>query len=428
MQKEKIIEILQDWNFWNNNIDVGIARPKYLELFKKLEKTSQVIVVTGPRRAGKSTLLKQYIKSLIESGADRASFLYVNIEEPRFIDDLSVQFLQDIYDAYLEIVSPKSKPRIFFDEIQNIPGWEKFVRGIHERGEATVFVSGSSAKLLGKELGTALTGRHADIVVYPLSFQEFLEFKGIILKNKLDTLAKKKEIRHLLREYVQYGGFPLICKTEEKQELLARYFEDILIRDVSVRHNIKKTDKLRSLGKYYLSNTSTLSSFRGISKFLDLSLDSVERYSSYMEDAYLMFLVKKFAYSLKEQEKNARKAYAIDTGLKTVLGFSFSQNLGRLYENLVFLEFKRKGQVVYYHAQKKECDFLVKQGNRIKLAVQVCAEFDKTNRQREIEGLEEAMKNFNAENGLIITDGVEDEIKICAKTVKIVPLWKWLLE
>ncbi len=179
MEKERIIEILDEWNFWSRTPDCGIPRGGYLQIFDNLRKTKQIIFITGVRRSGKSTLMKQYIKKMIEEGDDKRNFLYINFEEPKFIDELSLQFLNDAFEAYLEVVQPTSTPNLFLDEIQHIKGWERFVRAMHEKGSANIFVSGSSAKLLSKELGTVLTGRHVDILVYPLAFKEFLEFNNV---------------------------------------------------------------------------------------------------------------------------------------------------------------------------------------------------------------------------------------------------------
>src|SRR3989338_6889641 len=168
ISKELIVEILEDWNFWKKEPDTGILRESYVKKLEQFSQTDQVVVVTGVRRAGKSTILKQYISNKIKKGEERRNFLYVNLEEPKFRSELSLEFLQTIYEAYLEILNPSSKPSLFLDEVQLIPGWEKFVRGLHEKNKATIFVSGSSAKLLSKEFATVLTGRHVDLKIYPL--------------------------------------------------------------------------------------------------------------------------------------------------------------------------------------------------------------------------------------------------------------------
>ncbi|HJH29853.1 MAG TPA: ATP-binding protein, partial [Methanosarcinaceae archaeon] len=247
MDKEKIIEILDEWNFWSHASDCGILREWYLQQFEDMVATKQVVVITGVRRSGKSTLMKQYIKRMIDRGEDRRNFLYLNFEEPKFIDELSVEFLIDAFDAYLEIVQPTGTPNIFLDEVQHIESWERFVRALHEKRGANIFVSGSSAKLLSKELGTALTGRHIDIHVFPLSFREFLEFNNLKLETKLDIVTNKLKIRQMMRKYLSSGGFPLVVLLDGKSEILREYFNDVIIRDIAERHKVTKINKLRSL-------------------------------------------------------------------------------------------------------------------------------------------------------------------------------------
>ncbi len=191
----------------------------------------------------------------------------------------------------------------------------------------------------------------------------------------------------MLRGYLESGGFPRVVLSQEKSELLSRYFDDIIFRDIAERHSIKKVDKLRSLAKYYLTNIASPSSFRKIANFIGLSVDSVERFSYYLRDAYLLFFVNRFSYSLKEQEVNPKKVYSIDTGLRNLVGFKFSEDLGKLYENAVFLELRKKREDVYYYKNRHECDFLIKNGERITGALQVCFSLTEENRGREIEGL-----------------------------------------
>ncbi len=426
MNNETIIEILSDWNFWKREQETGIYRDVYLDRLEKLAKTEQIVAMTGVRRSGKSTLMKQFIKKKISSGIENTTFLYVNFEEPKFSGLLSVEFLQQIYEAYLEIIKPKEKPWIFLDEVQNVPNWERFVRALHEKKEANIFISGSTSKLLSKELGTLLTGRWVEMKTYPLVFQEFLLFKRLRIENRMDMLSNKIAIKQLLREYLEFGGFPLVTLKEEKEEILRRYFDDIVERDIALRHKIRKTEKLKSLAKYYLTNFSSPGSYRRIAKFLGLSLDSTERYSAYMTEAYLLFFVQKHSYSLKEQEVSPRVAYGIDAGLINITGFRFSDNLGKLYENTVFLTLLEKGKELYYYKNKGECDFLIKEKQRIVSTIQVSYEI-KENKEREVRGLLEAMNEFKLKEGLIITEEMDEEEIVEGKKITYIPLWKWLL-
>ena len=427
MNKEQIIEVLNKWNFWNKNFDVGVQRNSYLENLKKLVKTGQIVAVTGVRRSGKSTLLKQFIQMQIVQGEEKTLFLYVNLEEPTFTGLLSLEFLNTIYQAYLEILKPKSKPYIILDEVQKVPEWEKFVRGIHEKNEAHILISGSASHIVEGNMGVLLTGRWVHLKVYPLSFKEFLSFKNIQVQNTLDILSQNTIIKGFLREYLEFGGFPLAVLTSEKEEILNRYFDDIVTRDVSEKYHIRKTEKVKTLAKYYLTTFSSRVSYRNISSFIGLSLDSVERYSSYLTESSLIYFVKKFSYSLLQQEKNQRKVYGSDTGLINSASLKFSENIGKLYENTTFLHLCRQEKEVYYYAGKKECDFVIKEGKNVTQVIQV-AYIIHENKKREVEGLLEAMTFFKLQKGTILTENVETEEKIEGKTILYKPLWKWLLQ
>lgn len=426
----KILEILDDWNFWGKTIDTGIEREEYLLRMEKFSKTGQIISLVGVRRSGKSTLMLQYIKRLIKKGVDPKNTLYINFEDPRFSGELSLNFLQSIYETYQEYFNSKT-PYLFLDEVQNISGWERFVRALHERKVAKIFVSGSTSKLLSLELGSVLTGRHLRTVIYPLSFEEFLYFKKIRIKEPLNLIRKRSIIRRFLREYLEFGAFPQVVLTEEnrvKQKVLFDYFEDIIGRDVIERYKIKKSEELRSLAMYYFTNIGSSISFNRIKKFLGLSFHTLERFSYNLSYPYLIFFVKKFAYSLKEQQVNPRKVYAIDTGLRNAISFRFSEDLGKIYENVVFLELLRRGREIYYWKGKRECDFLIRDGSKEE-AIQVCADIKNPEvRERELNGLLEAMNRFNLKEGLIITDDYEGEEVVQNRRIEFQPLWRWLLK
>lgn len=427
MNKQDVIDALSDWNFWSKDQETGIYRKKYLDRLESLSRTEQIVAITGVRRSGKSTLMRQFIRKKLESGSKREDFLYVNFEEPRFSGMLSLEFLQQVYDAYMEIVKPKGKPYVLLDEVQNVPNWERFARGLHEKKEAHVIVSGSVSRLLSKELGTLLTGRWVELKTYPLDFREFLLFKKVKAETLLEILSQRVMIRQLMREYMEFGGFPLVALKEEKQEILRRYFDDIVERDIASRQRIRKTEKLRTLVKYYFTNFSSPISYRKAAGFLDMPLHTVERFSSYMAEAYLVFFVPKFAYSLKEQEANPKVVYGIDQGLINIAGFRFSDNIGKLYENVVFISLMRKGKEVFYYKNNRECDFVVKEGQKVTQAIQVSYKL-KENKERETKGLLEAMRALKLKEGVIITEDKEGEETIEGKKIVYRPLWKWLLE
>ncbi len=431
MRKDEILEILSDWNFWAKEIDIGIEREEYVKkLINLITKTNQIVCIAGVRRGGKSMLIRQIARGL----GDSVNNLIVNFEDERFLER-KLKLLIDIYNTYLEKLKPEKKPFIFLDEVQDIPRWERFVRGMHERREANIMISGSSSKLLSAELATLLTGRHIIFFVYPLSFKEFLKFKNLSINSEFEILAKRIEIKRLLTEYLEFGGFPEVSLSSNKKRILTSYFETIITRDIVDRFEIREKDKLKIIAKYYLTNISSPITFNRISKFLSLPLTTVERFSDYLETANMIFFIKKFSYSSKEQEKSARKIYSIDTGISNAIGFRFIEKLGKIIENIVAIELKRRQSFnpsleIYYWKdyQQREVDFVVKEGLKIKQLIQVCSDISNIEtKERETKPLLKAMDEFKLKEGLIITEDIDSEEKIKDKKIIYKPVWKWLL-
>ncbi len=431
MRKEELLEILSDWNFWAKEIDTGIKREDYIkELIPLITGTNQIVCIAGIRRSGKSTIIKQLTKEL---GGD-INTLIVNFEDERFLQR-DLKLLRDIYNTYLEKIKPEKKPFIFLDEIQNIPEWERFARGVHERKEATLVISGSSSKLLSAELATLLTGRNITFFAYPLSFKEFLKFRGISVTTEIEALAKRLEIKRAIDEYMEFGGFPEVVLSTDKKRILLGYFDTIITKDTINRFNIREREKIKTLSKFYLTNISSSVSFNKVSSFLTIPLTTVERFSDYIQTACLVFFIKKFSFSMKEQEKAQRKVYSIDSGLSNAVGFRFTKNSGKLMENIVAIELKIRqtfepGIEIYYWQDYsgKEVDFLVKDGLNMRELIQVCQDLSNLEtKEREVKGLVKAMEEFNLESGLVITEDFEGEETIKNKKILYKPLWKWLL-
>ena len=313
--------------------------------------------------------------------------------------------------------------------------WEKWVRMMHELQKAKIIVSGSNAHLLSRELGTLLTGRHLDLTVFPLSFSEYLMFNNLKIKNDFNLIGKKPEIDGLLHKYMEGGSFPEVALSAKKTEVLLNYFDDLLTKDLFRRFRVRKTPEMKALIKYYFSNAAKLMTFSSAGKFIQVQPHTVERFSGYFEDVYLMFSMKRFSFKVKEQEKSPRKMYAIDTGLCNALGFRFSENSGRLAENIVYLALKQKQilnpqiELFYWKdVHHREVDFIIKEGKEIKKLIQVCWKMDdEKTKNRELRSLQKAMKELKCENALIITEDAEGEEKLNGFKVKTLPLWKWLL-
>jgi len=430
-----LLEILHDWNFWKKELDTGKERRAYVEKCLRFLEPNVVTAIIGVRRAGKSYLMRQVIKKLIEKGVKRENILMVNFEDGRFAE-FYPKLLDEIYETYLEFLNPEEKPFIFLDEIHNVPKWERWVRTMQELGKAKIIVSGSSSKLLAGELATVLTGRHLDVFVFPLSFEEFLyfKFKGLEIKDELDLIARRIEIRRAFNEYFEFGGFPEVILSEEKKQLLLTYFDDILTKDIEKRYRLKKGEKLRALARFYLTNISSPITFNSLKKSLDTTTNTIEKYSSYLEEAGMIFFVKRFSFKVKEQEKAARKIYAIDVGLANVIGFRFSSNIGRVAENLVAIELMKKSKLnpnreLYYwrDATGKEVDFIVKEGLKVNQLIQVCWDIGVLGtKKRELKSLLKAMKEFKLKQGFVITEDYEGEERLDDKTIKFIPLSRWL--
>ena len=434
MDKNEVLAVLNDWNIWRGAQDTGIIRSAYLDRLQALMGSNQVITITGPRRAGKSYLMRQMARKLFEQGVKRENLLFVNFEDPRFTS-FDTKLITQIFDVYTEFLSPAGTPYIFFDEVQEVEGWEKWVCMMHELKKAKIVVSGSNAHLLSRELGTLLTGRHLDLTVFPLSFQEFLIFNKMEARAPIDVAGKEAQISGLLRRYIESGSFPEVALSDKKREILLNYFEDLLTKDLLKRFHVRKPQAMKSLIKYYLSNAGNLTTFMSAERFLHASSDTIEKFAGYFEDAYLTFFLKRFSFKIREQEKSPRKVYAIDTGLCNALGFRFSENLGRLAENIVFIALKRKQalnpemELFYWKdVQHREVDFVVKDGLKANRLIQVCWNIqDEKTKNRELRSLAKAMKELNIAAATVITEGAEGEETLHDHTVKLIPLWKWLL-
>lgn len=439
MEEAKIMEILTDWNFWGNFREDLRARTAYLSKLEKTFGRRVAMTLLGVRRAGKSSLAYLFIQKLMnQKTIEPKDALIVNFEDPRFPPNIGANDLMQIYEVYLRKLDP-SQHIVLLDEVQNVEGWEKFVRYLLESKKVGVLLTGSSSKLLGGEISTVLTGRHVDAEVFPLSFREFLEFKGMRLETEVDVAKSRLRILRELEEYLKWGGFPEVTISESetrKRELLVGYFNDIIMKDVVKRFGVREIEKLESLVALYIANISTLQSFNRLKDAVKLSLDTVERFSGYLEMARMFFFTRKFEFSLKKQLKSVRKVYVIDPGFFQVKGFRVSENYGKLLENVVAIELLRRAAFcsppfeIYYWRdyQGKEVDFVVKEGGDVKQLIQTCYEVgDREVKKREMAALVKASREVRCNNMLVVTWNHEGEEKWDGKSVKFVPLWKWLL-
>ena len=413
MEKNQLKEIiLEQKNTFEKDLEI-IPR----QIPTNAISSQKITVITGIRRCGKSTLLRQIARKYDE-------YNYINFEDERLLEFTYKDF-NTLLEIFLEL-QPKAKT-FFFDEIQNISGWEKFARRLFTE-QYKLYITGSSAKLLSSEIATSLTGRNIRIELYPFSFKEYLDYNQFKLK-KIFVTKERAQIAKYLEEYLTFGGFPEIIQSKDYEEL-NQIYQDIIIKDLLVRLQIRDNKDFRELAMYLLSNVSKKMSYNNIKNLLQFSNTSkVKNYVEALTEAYLFFNINKYDSSIKKQIRNEKKIYCIDQGIINATAFKFSKEEGRIIENTVFLELKRRKKEIYYEEDKTECDFLIKEGLNIVKAIQVTVSLaEEKTKQREISGLLNAMSKYDLSKGTIITKNHEETIRMEKKIIQIIPLWKFLLE
>ncbi len=394
-----------------------IEREQFQEVKANLS-TDVALIITGVRRCGKSTFAFML-------GKDQR-YAYVNFEDERL--QLSGNELNKVLEA---IYSLKGEvDLLIFDEIQNVPGWEKFVSRLLPNKK--VVITGSNARLLSKELATFLTGRHVDFSLFPFSFREFLRFNRFVPNLSLTKDIAK--VKNHLQKYLEEGGFPLRYKIGNL--FLLETYKDILERDIIQRYNIRHGKAFKDLAKYLVSNSSQEASYNQLKNIFNVkSVHTIINYLSYLQAASLLIVLERFSFKLKEQALSPKKVYCVDIGMAQAVSFSMSGNRGKLMENTVAIELWRKiswtpKKELYYWKdyQQREVDFVIKENRKIIQLIQVCE--DPTNiltKKRELSALLKASEELHCNNLVIITSEIEQEEKHEKKTVKYIPLWRWLL-
>ncbi len=397
--QDRISDVLDaqntDFQLFNNTIErEALAQIPIVNNF--------ATIITGIRRCGKSTVMQQLReKRFTES-------LYCNFEDIR----LSSFDKSDFVRLYNEIVRREVKT-LFFDEVQLIEGWDIFVHQLL-REHFEVFVTGSNASLLSRELGTHLTGRHLSMELFPFSYNEFLQYRSMTA----DVNS--------LKEYIEVGGVPDYVKSGVKL-VINTMVDDILVRDIVVRHSIKDVTSLKKLTLYLLSNVGKPVSANKLVDLFGLKAPStILEYFSHLSDAYLMEFVPQFNYSVKAVNRNPKKVYAIDTGIVSALSLSHTKDSGRLLENLVYLHFRRNHRNIHYYNDSGECDFVISENTHISGAVQVCEEVNDMNMDREINGLLAALNAFNLPSGTIVTLSQSDHFEKNGKSIQLIPAHEFL--
>jgi hypothetical protein len=413
----KAMLLEQQQAFWQR--ETGVERERLGEIERALH-LPHAVVISGLRRVGKSTLLAQFAHRLGEE-----YFYYVNFEDDRFLG-FQAEDANDLYQTLVELFG--ERPVFIIDEVQNVIGWEHFVRRFMEQG-IKFFITGSNASLLSRELGTRLTGRYVPVELFPFSFVEFLHFKGYAIPDLTRlTTVEKASLQQKLNEYLSLGGIPEPLKYPELP-LLRTLYDDILYRDIATRYRIEEVRALKELAFYLMSNPTSQVSFNKLKEQFRLgSVNTIKNYIEYMENSWLVFTSNVYAYSVKRQQIAAKKVYSIDTGLANAIGFSFSPNTGKLMENAAFLALRRNTHEIYYYTTPAgyEVDFYLPESGQL---VQVSQSMDNpTTREREIRALADAMGALGLSSGLILTDSNNQTIKRNGFTITIRSLAEWLLE
>ncbi|MBM3707159.1 MAG: ATP-binding protein [Actinobacteria bacterium] len=422
MEKKTVKQILLDQRQEINNIFNTQIVEREIESRIKIALDDKLIkVISGVRRCGKSFLAHKILKD--------KNYGYINFDDERLIG-IKTEDLNYLLEVLREI-NPDFN-YLLLDEIQNVPGWELFTNRLQRTG-CNLVITGSNTNLLSKELATSLTGRHFLIELYPFSFKEFLQIKNFSYdENDLYVTEKKAHIKRLLGEYIKYGGFPELSKIELKEQYLRDLYDKIISRDIVSRYKIKYIKTLKEISLYLFSNFGSTITYQKLKNIFEVkSVHTIKNYMDYLEEAYLAFQLNPFSFKLKNQLSGRRKIYTIDSGLINSISFQFSYNLGRLMENIVFTQLKRKGvEFYFYNSQsKEEVDFIIKDNLNIKELIQVCFNLDNLEtREREIKSLLRASNYLNCNNLKIITLDTENKEQIKGKNIIFIPLWKWLLQ
>ena len=424
MEIKRIIEDQQE-ELKEKTKDNKLVKREIEEHFGSVAESKLIKVTTGVRRAGKSTFTHMLLKG--------REFGYANFDDEILASTKPNKALSAIFEVYGDV------NLIFFDEIQNLEKWELFVNRLQRTG-VNLFITGSNAKLLSRELATHLTGRHISIELFPFSFREYLRAKRFDWSP--ETTKGRSLLKKTLEDYIGDGGFPeIVVEGENPRVYLRELYRSIIEKDIVSRHNIAYKKTFRELASSVMSNAGRAVSYNKLKKVLNLGSDhTVKNYLSYLEEAYLILPLSKFSFKPREIERSEKKIYCIDTGLANRVSLKFSKDIGHLVENIVFLELMRKKslsediELFYYKdQQQREVDFVIKHGLEVKQLVQVCYDTgDYDTKQREVRNLIKASEALRCKNLLVITWDYEGEEEFSwfgtARKIEFVPLWKWLLE
>jgi len=429
---ETIKSIILD--FQEARLETGVPRRLHIEAVH-----GKAAVCIGVRRSGKSTYLFQLIQRLLDSGLQRQNILYINFFDDR-LHNLRQDSLGLIAEAYYSIYPEKKnaeKVYCFFDEIQAAPGWEPFVDRLMRTERCEVYLTGSSSRMLSKEIATQMRGRALSWEMFPFSFHEFLDYKGIEIEGAMST-KKRLHVQKAFEEYWETGGFPEVAGLNRNLRIKTHqeYFHTILFRDLVERHDVSHPKAVTDLAHWLVDNTASPYSVNSLTGYLKslghkAPKSAVSDYLEWFEDAYFLFTVRIFDPSLARSNTNPKKVYCVDHALVSSVSSGILVNSGHLLENLVFTALRRLHPELYYYKTKtgREVDFIVPLRGRGRMLVQVCESLaESQTRKREMAALSEAMVELGLKAGTIVTRNENERIETAGGTIDVIPAWRFLLD
>ncbi len=394
--------------------------------------TKKIVSLIGVRRSGKTYVLFSLIEQLRQRG-DGKNIVYINFEDDRLYP-IGLKDLDGLLEGYYELYPQKrdEKVYLFLDEVQNIEGWERYTRRIYDTENVQIFITGSSSKLLSSEIATSLRGRTITYEIFPFSFREYLRYKEIEIN--LYSSKSVSYIQNAFNSYLVAGGFAETFdeQPDVQKRILKDYLDLIVYKDVVERYTIRNQSLLKHLIKYMFVNMGTLVSINKLyneykSQGYKIGKDTLMDYISYLQEAYTIFTTPIYRNSVREEQRNPKKLYAIDNGFKKLFSISISDDYSKLYENMAFLHLRRKSREVYYFKQTQEVDLYMKEDKEYLVNVSYAIEDEKM-LQREVKALLKGMTYFKLDSSYLVTANRDETIEIEGKQIIILPMWKWLLE
>ncbi|WP_300223009.1 ATP-binding protein [Methanoregula sp.] len=423
-----LTELLTSMNPWwvGRDFEIGKPRPAYLAKIQRYLDTREIIVLSGVRRAGKTTLLYQTIHHLI---ADRdippRNILFVKCDEEGIAS--AGHTVSAIVDTYRKEVSVEGTIYLVFDEIQAIKNWEQTIKSFYDKKQYRIIISGSSSYLLDSQVATLLSGRYLTVTVFPLDFREYLAFSGQdVPADPIDLASRKYEIITLLKRYLREGGFPGVAlQADERTRLdqLKAYYDSIVYRDIVRVNEVRNQKALAAVLHYLFTNIASPYSYRRLSETFGINIATLQDYIRFADMARILREIQIFSYSLQTQARANKKIYCIDNGLRNAVSFRFSEDEGKLAENLVFLELIKSDADLFYWKNNHEMDFVMKNPDTSLTAINVC--YTDSIPGREADALQEFSELFagKVRERIILTRDKEGE----ENRIVYTPLWKWLL-